>query len=124
MPQVARKKTPRTFGDELRAELAKRDLSARGLAKLLADQRDTNVEQERRTVGRWLKSVDGPTDESRGRLASALELPPDHPLIRDRPRAAVLGVLAQLEARVERIEGRLDALDAGGGHRGPRAAGE
>lgn len=102
---MASSETPQTFGEQLTQLLEERGLSKRGLATKLAAASGGRVEDERRYVGRWMKSVDGPASaENRHRLAVALELDDDHPLIATRPRRVILGALAQLEARVSRLE--------------------
>lgn len=58
-----------TFASKLRTEMARREMGARTLARLIDP---TNVEQARRSVRRWVKGTHVPTQASRDQITAAL----------------------------------------------------
>lgn len=108
----------------LREALDERDMSVRGLARLLAsaDASHAEIESQRRKINKWL-DVDKPTlpseDQAR-QLAELLGLPADH-FVRRPERKTIRDEMARLEEKLlaeiaelrRLIEGENDASDSG-----------
>jgi uncharacterized membrane-anchored protein len=112
------------WGDQLTHLLEERGLNNSDLARALAARSGRTFADERRNVQRWVKSDAGPRGQNRVWLAEALDLPGDHPLITDDIEAAILGLLSQLEGRVDALEKRVARLEGADDHPGREAVDE
>lgn len=73
---MAKMVTRRSFGEKLRAELNSRNMGARALARMLAQQRGGTLEVRRREVLRWLQGAT-PLERNRHIVEDVLGLPRD-----------------------------------------------